>query len=402
MQTTQSDNSNHAWEIFLVFLRLGCTSFGGPIAHIGYFREEFVTRRGWLGERSFADLVALAQFLPGPSSSQVGLAIGLSRGGIMGAIGAWVGFTLPSAVAMVLFALSITAWGNGLPAGALHALKIVAVAVVAQAVWGMARTLCRGVARMAIMVIAACVLLLWVNPWAQVLVMAFSAIAGMLFFKPLAQISHDPLPIRIGRRAGIVMLGLFFSLLIFLPMIVQASDNHPLMVFSAFFQAGSLVFGGGHVILPLLQAAVVPTGWVSNELFLAGYGAAQAMPGPLFTFAAFLGTVMSSSPNGVLGAGLCLLAVFIPSFLLILGVLPFWESIRANARAQAALIGVNAGVVGLLLAALYDPVWISAIFTPFDFLFALIAFVSLQILRVPPWLVVLVGGVLGGMPALIA
>lgn len=401
MQTTQSDNSNHAWEIFLVFLRLGCTSFGGPIAHIGYFREEFVTRRGWLGERSFADLVALAQFLPGPSSSQVGLAIGLSRGGIMGAIGAWVGFTLPSAIAMVLFALSITAWGNGLPAGALHALKIVAVAVVAQAVWGMARTLCRGVARMAIMVIAACVLLLWVNPWAQVLVMALSAIVGMLFFKPFAHTSHDPLPIRIGRRAGIVMLGMFFSLLIFLPMIVQASGNHPLMVFSAFFQAGSLVFGGGHVILPLLQAAVVPTGWVSNELFLAGYGAAQALPGPLFTFAAFLGTVMSSTPNGVLGAGLCLLAVFIPSFLLILGVLPFWESIRANARAQAALIGVNAGVVGLLLAAFCDPVWTSAIFTPIDFLFALIAFISLQILRVPPWLVVLVGGVLGSMSSLI-
>jgi len=401
MQTTQSANANHAWEIFLVFLRLGCTSFGGPIAHIGYFRDEFVTQRGWLGERSFADLVALAQFLPGPSSSQVGLAIGLSRGGITGAVAAWIGFTLPSAVAMVLFALSITAWGNGLPLGALHALKIVAVAVVAQAVWGMARTLCRGLARMAVMVIAACVLLLWVNPWAQVLVMAFSAIAGMLFFKPSAQASHDPLPIRIGRRAGVVMLGLFFSLLILLPMIVQVSGNHPLMVFSSFFQAGSLVFGGGHVILPLLQAAVVPTGWVSNELFLAGYGAAQALPGPLFTFAAFLGTVMSSSPNGVFGAGVCLLAVFIPSFLLILGVLPFWESIRANARAQAALIGVNAGVVGLLLAALYDPVWTSAIFTPIDFLFALIAFISLQILRLPPWLVVLVGGVLGGMSSLI-
>lgn len=384
-----------AWSVFLVFLRLGLTSFGGPIAHVGYFREEFVTQRRWLTERSYADLVALCQFLPGPASSQIGMALGLSRAGYRGALAAWAGFTLPSAMVMILFALGISRYGDTVSPGALHGLKVVAVAVVAQAVWGMARNLCTDVPRVSIMALAVC-LVLWVpSAWGQVGTIVAAGTAGLLWFKPGQIAEHDPLPITVSRRAGVVWLSLFFALLIGLPVLAQLLPSQAMAMVDAFYRAGSLVFGGGHVVLPLLQAEVVPTRWVSNEAFLAGYGAAQAVPGPLFTFAAFLGVSMSPSPSGWIGGMIGLLAIFVPSFLLVVGALPFWEQIRRNVRTQAALAGVNAAVVGLLLAALYQPVWTSAILKPQDFGLALVALVALMFWKLPPWLVVVGCGVAG-------
>ncbi len=384
-----------AWTVFLVFLRLGLTSFGGPIAHLGYFREEFVTRRRWLGERSYADLVALCQFLPGPASSQVGMAIGLSRAGFSGALAAWAGFTLPSAIALILFALGVAIWGNALPAGALHGLKVVAVAVVAQAVWGMACNLCTDSTRVTIAAVAACATLLWPTAWGQVGMITSAAVVGWLVFKPVQDASHDPLPIAVSRRLAAALLVLFAVLLIALPILLRIWPNQALALSDAFFRAGALVFGGGHVVLPLLQAEVVPSGWLTNETFLAGYGAAQAVPGPLFTFAAFLGASMNTAPSGWIGGLLCLVAIFIPSFLLVAGALPFWEQLRRSVRTQAALAGVNAAVVGLLLAALYQPVWTSAIFRPEDFGLTLLAFVALMFWKLPPWLVVMATGLAG-------
>ena len=386
---------DRAWLVFLVFLRLGLTSFGGPIAHLGYFRDEFVTRRRWLSEHSYADLVALCQFLPGPASSQVGIALGLSRAGFSGALAAWAGFTLPSAIVLSLFALGLSTWGSAFPAGLLHGLKVVAVAVVAQAVWGMARNLCTDTARITIAAVSACVILFWSTSWGQVAVIAAAAIVGLTWFKPAQALAHDPLPISVSRRTGIALLGLFFALLIGLPILVEAWPNQTLAMANAFYRAGSLVFGGGHVVLPLLQAAVVPSGWVSNETFLAGYGMAQAVPGPLFTFSAFLGASMNLPPNGWIGASICLIAIFLPSFLLIFGALPFWEQLRRSVHTQAALAGVNAAVVGLLLAALYQPVWTSAVQKPEDFGLALMAFVALMFWKLPPWLVVLGCGAAG-------
>ena len=382
----QSERAS-AWAIFLIFLRLGLTSFGGPIAHLGYFRDEFVHRRRWLSERSYADLVALCQFLPGPASSQVGMALGLSRAGFAGALAAWTGFTMPSAIMLVLFARGISTWG-AFPAGALHGLKVVAVAVVAQAVWGMARNLCTDIARISIAVAATCIVLAWPNAWGQIGVMIGAALAGLVCYEPGQDVAHDPLPILISRRVGMASLGLFFSLLIGLPIVLEACPSQTLATISAFYRAGSLVFGGGHVVLPLLQAATVPSGWVSNETFLAGYGAAQAVPGPLFTFAAFIGASMIFPPGGWIGALTCLIAIFVPSFLLVIGTLPFWEQLRRSMRTRAALAGVNAAVVGLLLAAFYQPVWKGAVFTPEDFGLALIAFVALMFWKLPPWLVV--------------
>lgn len=383
------------WSVFLIFLRLGLTSFGGPIAHLGYFRDEFVTRRRWLSERCYADLVALCQFLPGPASSQVGMALGLSRSGYAGALAAWAGFTLPSAVVLILFALGISNYGDVLSPGALHGLKVVAVAVVAQAVWGMARNLCAGVVRISIMAAAACVVLLVPSAWGQVGTIVAAGIAGLLVFKPMQDGAHDPLPISVSHRAGVVWLSLFFALLLGLPVLAQLMPNPVTAMVDAFYRAGSLVFGGGHVVLPLLQAEVVPSGWVSSEAFLAGYGATQAVPGPLFTFAAFLGASMTTAPFGWLGGMICLLAIFAPSFLLVVGALPFWERLRHNLLAQAALSGVNAAVVGILLAALYQPVWTSAIHQPQDFGLALVAFVALMFWKLPPWLVVVGSAALG-------
>ncbi|KAA6123027.1 chromate efflux transporter [Cupriavidus cauae] len=392
---TLAPHRHPVWEVFLAFLRLGLTSFGGPVAHLGYFRQEFVVRRRWFGERVYADLVALCQFLPGPASSQVGMAIGLSRAGFAGMLAAWVGFTLPSAIALILFALTLSAWGNVLPAGMLAGLKIVAVAVVAQAVWGMGRSLCPDRPRATIAAVAACVVVLVPGPLAQVAVMAAAALLGRALLKTAPAGEHEALPIAVDRRLGALMLSIFAALLALLPLAAQTWPGQALALIDAFYRAGSLVFGGGHVVLPLLQAAVVPNGWVDNDAFLAGYGAAQAVPGPLFTFAAFLGAAMRIEPSGWAGGALCLVAVFLPSFLLVAGALPFWERLRRSPHAQGALAGVNAAVVGVLLAALYDPVWTSAIHRPADFALALAALVALMFWKLPPWLVV-VACALGG------
>lgn len=387
--------SKSAWAVFLIFLRLGLTSFGGPVAHLGYFRDEFVIRRKWLTENSYADLIALCQFLPGPASSQVGIAIGLSRAGYAGALAAWTGFTLPSAIVLMLFAIGISSYGDIVPLGVLHGLKVAAVAVVAQAVWGMGKNLCTDVARISIMALAACFVLLVPSALAQVSVIAIAAIIGLLWFQPEKVIAHDPLPITVRRRTGLVWLFLFFSLLIGLPLLTALYPSQTLSMVDTFFRAGSLVFGGGHVVLPLLQAEIVPAGWISNDTFLAGYGATQAVPGPLFTFAAFLGSSMNQAPSGWLGGMICLIAIFAPSFLLVMGVLPFWESLRQNLRTRAALSGINAAVVGLLLAALYQPVWTSAIIEAKDFGLALVALIALIFWKVPAWLVVIGCGAAG-------
>ena len=387
--------SKSAWAVFLIFLRLGLTSFGGPVAHLGYFRDEFVIRRKWLTENSYADLIALCQFLPGPASSQVGIAIGLYRAGYAGALAAWTGFTLPSAIVLMLFAIGISSYGDIVPLGVLHGLKIAAVAVVAQAVWGMGKNLCTDVARISIMALAACFVLLVPSALAQVSVIAIAAIIGLLWFKPEKVIAHDPLPITVRHPAAIFWLFLFFSLLIGLPLLTALYPSQTLSMVDTFFRAGSLVFGGGHVVLPLLQAEIVPAGWMSNDTFLAGYGATQAVPGPLFTFAAFLGGSMNQTPSGWLGGMICLLAIFAPSFLLVMGVLPFWERLRQNLRTRAALSGINAAVVGLLLAALYQPVWTSAIVEAKDFGLALVALIALMFWKFPAWLVVIGCGAAG-------
>lgn len=383
------------WGVFLIFLRLGLTSFGGPIAHLGYFREEFVNRRRWLTERAYADLVALCQFLPGPASSQVGMALGLSRRGYLGALAAWAGFTLPSAVALILLALGITRYADTIPPGLLHGLKVVAVAVVAQAVWGMAKSLCDTALKRVLMALAACAALLMPTAGGQIGVIAGAALVGLLLFRAAATEAHDPLPISVSRRAGALWLGLFGGLLLGLPLLAAVWPGDVIAQTSAFFRSGALVFGGGHVVLPLLQASVVPNGMVSDATFLAGYGAAQAVPGPLLSFAAFLGASMQSGPSGWLGGLLCLSAIFAPSFLLVAGALPFWEGLRRDARTRAALTGVNAAVVGLLLAALYDPVWKSAILTWRDFCLGLVAFAALVRWKLPPWLVVIGCGLIG-------
>ncbi len=383
------------WQVFLVFLRLGLTSFGGPVAHIGYFQAEFVLRRRWLSERSFVDLVALCQFLPGPASSQVGMALGMMRAGWAGALAAWIGFTLPSAILLYLFAMGLSTWGSGVPSGALHGLKVVAVAVVAQAVWGMARALCTDATRIAVTAISACAVLLWPAALGQAGAMAAAALAGIVLFKPIRDKAHESLPINISRSIGMALLVAFFSLLIGLPVALAVWPSHALALINAFYRAGALVFGGGHVVLPLLQAAVVPNHWVTNETFLTGYGMTQAVPGPLFTFAAFLGASMSTPPDGWVGATLCLVSIFVPSFLLVFGALPFWEQFRHSVHTQAALAGVNAAVVGLLLAALYHPVCTSALLKPADFGLALVALIALMFWKIPPWLVVFGCGVAG-------
>ncbi|MCC7260421.1 MAG: chromate efflux transporter [Alphaproteobacteria bacterium] len=383
--------------IFLIFLRLGLTSFGGPVAHLGYFRHEFVERRKWLDEHAYADLVALCQFLPGPASSQVGIALGLSRGGILGALAAWLGFTLPSAIVLVLFGMGFAALGNTLGTGWLHGLKVVAVAVVAQALWNMARTLCPDRLRASVAIIAAIITALMPTTLGQIGVILASALFGWRFLKPSAALPHTHLSIPTHRMTGAIMLALFFALLLILPALATATGSYPAQLFDGFYRAGSLVFGGGHVVLPLLQAEVVPKGWVSNDVFLAGYGAAQAMPGPLFTFSAYLGSVSSGNPTGWLGAVIALTAVFLPSFLLIIGMLPFWESLRKYEVMQRAMLGINAAVVGLLLAAFYNPVWTSAILGVGDFILAAAAFLLLQFLKWPSWTVVLLTAIAAGV-----
>ena len=386
-------------EVFAVFLRLGLTSFGGPVAHLGYFHEEFVVRRGWLDEKSYVDLVALCQFLPGPASSQVGIAVGLSRAGYPGALAAWLGFTLPSAVAMVLFAYGVSVVGDAAGSGWLHGLKVAAVAVVAQAVLGMARALAPDRERATLAVAAAAIVLAFPSAAGQIGAILLGAIAGITLLRGDATTGHASLPLAVSRSVAAGALVVFFVLLIGLPLASSVVQSQSLALFDAFYRAGSLVFGGGHVVLPLLQAEVVPRGWVSNDAFLAGYGAAQAVPGPLFTFAAYLGAVMGPPPNGWVGALLCLVAVFLPSFLLVIGALPFWEDLRSRPAAQAALKGVNAAVVGLLLAALYHPVWTAGITRAADFALAAAAFLLLFMWKTPPWLVVILCAVGGAVIA---
>jgi chromate transporter len=377
-----------ALEVLGVATRLGLTSFGGPIAHLGYFREEYVARRKWLDEAAYVDLVALCQFLPGPASSQVGIAIGITRAGLLGGLAAWLGFTLPSAAALVAFAYGLRVL-QVTDAGWLHGLKVAAVAVVALAVWGMARSLAPDRARATIALVAAVAALVWSGGAAQVVIIASAALIGLRFLPGAASGATAPLAVPVGRRLGAAMLVLFFTLLLALPIARQLVGGQALAVFDSFYRAGALVFGGGHVVLPLLQAEVVPPGWVTDEQFVAGYGAAQAVPGPLFTFAAYLGAVMGPRPNGLAGAALALIAVFLPSFLLVVGALPFWAAVRAQPGFAAALRGINAAVVGLLLAALYHPVWTSAIRTPFDVALAFAAFGLLAFWKAPAWLVVL-------------
>lgn len=389
------ETNTRPWAVLLIFLRLGLTSFGGPIAHLGYFRDEFVIRRHWLSERSYADLVALCQFLPGPASSQVGIALGLSRAGYRGALAAWVGFTLPSALALVLVALSLARYAHAIAPGVLQGLQMVAIAVIAQAVWGMARALCPDIPRIIFMAVATCAALLLPSAGGQITVIALAASSGFLLFKPSQGTPHEPLPITIRRRIAMLWLSLFCALLIGLPILAELSVNQALAQFDAFYRVGSMVFGGGHVVLPLLEAEVVASGWVSRDTFLAGYGLVQAVPGPLFTFAAFLGASMNGAPSGWAGGLICLVAIFLPSFLLVVGVLPLWERLRRNTRAQAALMGINAAVVGLLLAALVRPITATAQHAPQDLALALLALVALMLGKLPPWLVVIAGGAAG-------
>jgi len=393
------DQRGSTWEVFLVFLRLGLTSFGGPIAHLGYFHHEFVVRRQWLDEKTYADLVALCQFLPGPASSQVGIAIGLSRAGYAGSIAAWVGFTLPSAIVLVIFAYGVSTIGGALGGGWLHGLKVAAVAVVAQAVLSMMQSLAPDRERATLAVVAAVIALVVPSAWGQVGAIILGAIVGLIFLRNAAPADFVSLPHPVKRVVGALALTVFFGLLIGPPLLLAVMPNHSLSLFEAFYRAGSLVFGGGHVVLPLLQASVVPSGWVTNDAFLAGYGAAQAVPGPLFTFAAYLGAVMGPEPNGLLGATLCLIAVFLPSYLLVIVALPFWDDFRRRRGAQAALAGINATVVGLLLAALYNPVWTAGITSAVDFALAMTAFLLLFMWRTPPWLVVLVCAAAGAVAA---
>jgi chromate transporter len=386
-------------EVLRAFLKLGLTSFGGPIAHLGYFRNEFVLRRKWIDERSYGDLVGLCQFLPGPASSQVGFAIGLSRAGYWGGLAAWMGFTIPSALALILFAYGAGALTGPLGTGLLHGLKLTAVAIVAQAVWGMARSLCPDRERASIATASAVIILFSSASIAQIAAVVMGGIIGLWLCREEVTSNSGPIRIVVSRAVGILSLTLFFSLLIGLPILQSATGSSGTALFDAFYRSGALVFGGGHVVLPLLREAFVVPGWLSDDAFLAGYGAAQAVPGPLFTFAAYLGTVVNSQPNGLTGAALGIVGVFLPGVLILLGALPFWDSFRKRAHAQAMMRGVNAAVVGLLAAALYNPVWTSSIRGPVDFAIALVGFVLLTVWRLPPLAVVMFSAVAGATTA---
>ncbi|MCX8507234.1 MAG: chromate efflux transporter [Alphaproteobacteria bacterium] len=391
---SQKPSKTNIGKIFLIYLRLGLTSFGGSFAHIGYFRAEFVKKRQWLSERNFADLVALCQFLPGPTSSQISMTIGLMRGGFWGAFAAWAGFSLPSFLMMASLAISFTRFSHIIPHSALHGLKLVVVAVVAQAVWGMGRSLLRE-KRQYLLVALASLAILWVPlPMSQIIVMLISAMLGLLIFQPHPVLTHDVMHIAVSRRLGLTLLAVFFAILLGLPALLWIWPNHLLEFMAAFYRAGTLVFGGGYLLLPFLQAEVVPNNWVSHDVFMAGYGATLALPGPVFSFAAFLGGAMTEPPNGWLGAILAYIAIFGPSFLLVGGIMPFWRALLINPRAQAALMGVNAAVVAVLLAALYDPIWRHSVYNFQDVLVVIAVLLIVIWDKIPSWLlVVLVGGV---------
>ena len=383
-----------ASEVFWAFLALGLTSFGGPVAHLGYFRTAFVERRQWLSEQAYADLVALCQFLPGPASSQVGFALGLMRAGPWGAAMAWLAFTLPSAIVLVLFALGAAVLEGPVASGIIHGLKVVAVAIVAHAVWGMARNLCPDKTRTGIALAAVFAVVLVSGPLGQVAAIVLGGVAGLLLCRQSAAASSsESLHFPVTRQAGTLALLIFAGLLVLLPLLAASAGW--LNVVDAFYRSGALVFGGGHVVLPLLEAEVVQSGWVTADEFLAGYGAAQAVPGPLFTFAAYLGALLPGIPS-VIGALLALLAIFVPGFLLLVGVLPIWNQFRQWSSAQALMRGANAAVVGILGAALYQPVWTSAILGPYEFVLALTGFLLLTVWKLPAWVVVIVVA-LGGV-----
>ena len=390
--------------IFWVALRLGLTSFGGPIAHLGYFQEEYVRRRKWLDDKSYADVVGLCQFLPGPASSQVGITIGMLRAGIPGGFAAWLGFTLPSALALGLFAYGIQTVG-GLDPDLWNGLKIVAVAVVAQAVWSMSRNLAPDRKRGSIAILAAVAALSLNSAVGQLLIIISGAGAGWILLRDSGEPDiGEPITVNISKLLALIALSVFFLGLIMLPVLRQLVPGYGIEIVDSFFRSGSLVFGGGHVVLPLLQNEIVPAGWITQEQFIIGYGAAQAVPGPLFTFSAYVGALGPGSLNPILGSTLAVAAIFLPSFLLLIGVLPFWALLRSQKNFRSILRGVNAAVVGILLAALYDPIWVSAIHTSMDFALAAGALCLLGFWKVPPWLVVLLtflGGVgLALMPAL--
>ncbi|QLD11116.1 chromate efflux transporter [Microbacterium oleivorans] len=391
--------------VFAVFLRLGVTSFGGPIAHLAYFRDEFVARRRWESDSAYGELVALCQFLPGPASSQVGFAVGLRRAGLAGGLAAFAAFTLPSAALMVAAAASVDTVSGPVSAGVIDGLKIVAVAVVAHAVWGMARSLAPDRPRGTIALAAAVGVLLVGGPWAPVVAIAIAGIAGALWLREPDPAASVPAAARVtvdtapppsaGRRVGITALVVLVVVAAAAPVLARVTGNGAVALFDAFFRAGALVFGGGHVVLPLLESAVVEPGWVDAETFLAGYGAAQALPGPLFAFAGYLGALADVGPGGVAGAVIALLAIFLPGFLLLLAVLPVWAAVRRRPRATAAVGGASAAVVGILGAALYDPVFTTAIVRLDQFALALVCFGLLALWRCPAWVIVLLGAAAG-------
>jgi chromate transporter len=392
-------------EVFQVFLKLGVTSFGGPIAHLGYFRDELVVRRRWIDEAGYADLVALCQFLPGPASSQVGFSLGVLRGnGLLGGLAAWFAFTMPSALVLFAFAMSAAAFTGPVAEGLLHGLKLVAVAVIAQAIWGMSKSLTPDRARAGIALAAIAIVVLFAGSFGQIAAIALGACAGLWFCQGDTAPVSGHLDFPVTRLSGSVALVLFAALLLITPVVISATHSQGLAqglaLFDAFYRSGALVFGGGHVVLPLLQAQVVTPGWVTNEAFLAGYGLAQAVPGPLFTFAAYLGAVMIPAPNGLAGSSIALVALMLPGLLLVYGMLPFWDALRTRPAAQAAMRGTNASVVGILATALYNPVWNSAVLTPRDFALAIAGFLLLTVWKMPPWIVVALLAAAGALSGL--
>lgn len=377
-------------EILFVSTKLGLTSFGGPVAHLGYFHDEYIRRRKWMDDKTYAELISICQFLPGPASSQVGIGIGIMRAGLLGGIISFIGFTLPSVIVLILFALILQ--GTGIDhIGWLHGLKIVAVAVVAHAVLGMAQKLTPDLKTKAIALLALSGTLLLQTAYTQITIILLAGLSGYLLFKDQEIEETSSIKFPVSRKMAVFCLGLFFSLLIFLPVLSKMTSQNGIEMFDRFYRSGSLVFGGGHVVLPLLEREFVPAGFLSEEAFLAGYGAAQAVPGPLFTFAAYLGAIM----DGWQGGFIATFAIFLPAFLLIVGTLPFWNTLRDNASVKGALIGVNAAVVGILIAAFYNPIWTGTILEPIDFTFAAILFSLLVYWKLPPWLVVLIGAVGG-------
>lgn len=387
---TASPSIKRLLELFLVSIKLGLTSFGGPTAHLGYFHEEYVRKRKWMDEKSYADLVALAQFLPGPASSQVGIGIGVARAGVLGGLVSFLGFTMPSVIALILFA-TLLAGSDVSDAGWLHGLKIVAVAIVAHAIIGMAKNLTPDVKRKTIALLALVVTLLWQTSFTQISVIIIAGIVGLLLFN--AHESSDSVSSKflVSKKVGVICLTLFFTLLAVLPILRELTGSYWVALFDSFYRSGALVFGGGHVVLPLLELELVPAGLIGNESFLAGYGATQAVPGPLFTFAAYLGAVM----NGWQGGLFATVAIFLPAFLLIVGALPFWDVLRNHPKIKGAVMGVNAAVIGILLSALYNPIWTSSILRAQDLALAAILFAMLAFWKLPPWIVVLTGAIGG-------